>query len=40
MLRRFCDKVKLSSDSIFVLLGKKNARDNKRAAKIRPDLRL
>ena len=23
MLRRLCDKVKLSSDSIFVLLGKK-----------------
>ena len=40
MLRRFCGKVKLSSDSIFLLLGKKNARDHKRAAEIRPDLQL
>ena len=40
MFRRFCDKVKLSLESIFVLHGRKTSRDHKRAAKIRPNLRL
>ena len=38
MLRRFCDKVKLSSDYFSFSGLEKNARDHKRAAKIQTGL--